>query len=162
MNKLPHVCIVICSIRKQRRAREVVGVGHKKEGSVVVFVEANLACSATTTTRLVRRYHRTPQGASQSLHSMDTEPGHTSESAGNAFPWSTFSYEDLVGDTRHFREVQRVSGLERSAKSLFELIWEHEEAGLPLIIGDLHLEKAWDSSLLAPEWLLQNLPDTSG
>ncbi|KAG9010329.1 hypothetical protein FRB90_007814 [Tulasnella sp. 427] len=46
-----------------------------------------------------------------------------------------------------------------STSDLFDVIWRHENDGIPIIIGDLHHGR-WDRDLLSPEWLLQNLPET--
>lgn len=91
---------------------------------------------------------------------MDTEAQNTTGSATSSFSWSTFSFDDLIHSSDQFIAVERFSAAQCSKVDLFNLIWEHERNGIPIIISDLHLSDAWDSHLLSPEWLLQNMPET--
>lgn len=92
---------------------------------------------------------------------MGDEAQDTTGSATASFTWSTFSFDDLIQSSDKFRAVERFSAAQCSKEDLFNLIWEHERNGIPIIISDLHLSDAWDSHLLSPEWLLQNLPEAS-
>ncbi|KAG8927176.1 hypothetical protein FRC01_007886 [Tulasnella sp. 417] len=91
---------------------------------------------------------------------MDTEPQDSIGSATSSFPWSTFSFDDLIQSSDKFIPVERFSAAQYSNVDLFNKIWEHERTGIPIIISNLHLSDAWDSHLLSPEWLLQNMPET--
>lgn len=78
-----------------------------------------------------------------------------------SFPWSTFSFDDLIHSSDKFVQVDRFSAAQFSKADLFNLIWKHEQSGIPIIISDLNLGDTWDDHLLSPEWLLQNMPETS-
>ncbi|KAG8940038.1 hypothetical protein FRC04_005671 [Tulasnella sp. 424] len=76
-----------------------------------------------------------------------------------SFPWSTFSFDDLIHSSDKFVQVDRFSAAQFSKVDLFNLIWKHEQNGIPIIISDLNLGDTWDDHLLSPEWLLQNIPE---
>lgn len=75
--------------------------------------------------------------------------------------FSSLSFDELIRDNR-FAEVERVSVLDTPPEQLSRYITEVvEEAGVPVILSDLHKLSSWDANLFRPGTYQRSSSETS-